>query len=150
MVSLDATLWPANAKMLSEAVKTLSNVLHMSSANLAHVQLPVHHAATSHSAIMNHARRLEDMLLNQQLDLQCGVTLLFCKDDSARSDKRKVTQQCHAVSTKQFRSDSVWNNSTVVQNGYIPNLQLIKVTEMVGYDEFSKPTPGARVEQRLC
>lgn len=65
------------------------------------------------------------------------------------TNAKSRSSACHAVTTKQFRADSVWNSSGVIQLGRIPNLQLIKVTEMIGYDETSKPTPGARVEQKF-
>ena len=136
-MGLDTTLWPSNVKLLNDAVKITSNVLHMSAGNCAHIQLPLCHAATTHATTLKHIRNLQDL------------ALIFTKDDAARSDRRKTMQQRYCATTKQFRSESAWNNSKAVQVSHIPGLQLIKVTDMLGYDDVTKPTPGARVEQTL-
>ncbi|CAK9079952.1 FO synthase subunit 1, partial [Durusdinium trenchii] len=149
IVGLDTTLWPSNVKLLNDAVKITSNVLHMSAGNCAHIQLPLCHAATTHATTLKHIRNLQDLLLNAQLDISSEVALIFTKDDAARSDRRKTMQQRYCATTKQFRSESAWNNSKAVQVSHIPGLQLIKVTDMLGYDDVTKPTPGARVEQTL-
>ena len=150
LVSLDATLWPSNSTWLHQAVQLAANVLHMSANNIGHLQLPMAHQATDNETVMKHCRIVEDKVVFHQLDMN-AMTLLFKKDESARSnDKRKTTQLCKTLSSKHFKSsDGVWATSKACESGYIGNLPLVRVADMLGYDETNKPNPGARVEQTL-
>ena len=152
IVSLDATLWPAKAALLSSALQILGTVVSMSSANVGHIQLPVGHQAMKPETTIKHGRQLEDALLNMKLDMTNPVTLIFKKDEARGSDKRRLVQRSFAAISSHFKGSDgcIWLKSNAIQSGYIDNLPLIKVTEMIGYDEIAKPSPGARVEQSLA
>ena len=151
MVGFDVTLWPSKAQLTNSALTVLGTVVSMSANNVAHVQLPVCHAATKPEVVLKHSRSVEDALLSAKMDLTNSIILVFKKDDARQQGRRKSVQQCYAAMSAHFKgSDSCpWGKSAAIQAGYVDNLPLIKVTEMIGYDEISKPSPGARVEQFL-
>ena len=92
----------------------------MSANNIGHLQLPMAHQATDNETVMKHCRIVEDKVVFHQLDMN-AMTLLFKKDESARSnDKRKTTQLCKTLSSKHFKSsDGVWATSKACESGYI-------------------------------
>lgn len=147
----DATLWPSKAVLKDSALHVLATVVSMNGNNMAHVQMPLPHASTTPQAVMNHSRSLEDSLLQAKLDMGQPVTLLFRKDDSRLSDKRRSTQLCYAVLATHSKvvGTSPWLKSNAVQMGYIDSLPLVKVGDMMGQDENTRLSPGLRVEQML-
>lgn len=151
LVLFDATLWPSKAALKDSALQVLGTVVAMSGNNMAHVQMPIPHAATTPQAVMNHSRSLEDSLIQAKLDLGQPITLIYRKDDSRQSDKRRSTQQCWAALASHCKAagNSVWMKSNAVQSGYIDGLPLVKVVDMMGQDENSRLSPGLRVEQML-
>lgn len=81
--------------------------------------------------------------MSSQLDVTVPVTLHFQKPaDATAQDKRRLSQLCLAVSSD---SDKLqWNVPPVISN-----IPLIKVADMKGYEEGSKPSPASRAEQPL-
>ncbi|CAE7245345.1 cofG, partial [Symbiodinium sp. CCMP2456] len=150
LCTLDCTVYPSNAKMLSTLLDMLCTVLNMSPDNVCHLQCPQHQAQTTVNAALKHRRFLKDGLINRSLDLSRGVTLLFNKDASGRaSDERPGTQSCYAVFSQHCRvSQSAWQNSEPLNYQTIGDLALAKVSEMKGYDADNRPSAAARVEQK--
>lgn len=144
LVLMDATVFPANAKALSTSVQVLSTVLSMNPrCHGAHVQLPLNQTNTKPTAVISHRRKLEDALVTARMDTSRDVILHFASPpDSTASDKRGGIQSCFAVT--QDAKLCAWNFPQV-----ITPIPLVRVADMLGYDENSKPSPSARAEQSL-
>lgn len=145
---IDATLWSGDT--IPEALNKLGTLVSMSSCHLGVVQLPVLHASTSLGATLKHTRRIQDILLQADLDFSTSLTMTYTRDNALRSnsDKRPVTQSC-ALVTGGKASTSKWAESECFQGIFGP-LPLIPVSEMQGYDPDNKPAPAQRVSQKLA
>ena len=147
---MDATVWPADIKYVTNCVEVLRQILNTNLQSLGHVQMPVVQAQTSVNAQLKHKRLFEDNLLTRDLDLSHSVTMAFKKEAEHRQDKRNGTQHAYAVHSGHMRfSQSLWASSDAVARGFIDNLPLIKVSDMIGYDADNRPGAAARAEQFL-
>ena len=97
LCSMDATVWPSSTQYMMDCLGLMQNVCSLGPGNMAHIQQPLFHQATTMSALVKHRRRLEDFLLRSDLDISNTVTLTFSKDASMSSDKRAMTQPCYCV-----------------------------------------------------
>ncbi|CAK9000672.1 unnamed protein product [Durusdinium trenchii] len=145
---IDATLWSGDT--IPEALNKLGTLVSMSSCHLGVVQLPVLHASTSLGATLKHTRRIQDILLQADLDFSTSLTMTYTRDNALRSnsDKRPVTQSC-ALVTGGKASTSKWAESECFQGIFGP-LPLIPVSEMQGYDPDNKPAPAYAEYGRAC
>lgn len=140
---LDATIYPANAASLKSAMTTMNTVLNLSQNNIGHVMLPVIQSNTTSQALVKHARIIEDSFIGSGFDTTGKVALHLQKPlDAAANDKRGGLQTCLALSGGK---DCAWVSPVV-----IGPLTLVKVSEMIGYSEDSRPGATARAEQILA
>lgn len=143
MILVDATVYPANAQYLTQALNSMATVLHFGGHCLAHCQMPVMQSNTTPKALINHRRSMEDSFVTSNLDVTLPVTLHFQKPaDATAQDKRRLSQLCLAVSSDSEKLQ--WNVPPVISS-----IPLIKVADMKGYDEGTKPSPAVRAEQPL-
>ena len=143
LVLVDATVYPANAQYLNQALNSMATILHFGGHCVGHCQFPVMQSNTTSKAWTSHRRSMEDCFVNNNLDVTNSVTLHFQKPtDSQANDKRRLVQQCLALSSDAEKL--LWTIPPVISN-----IPLIKVADMKGYEEGSKPSPGARAEQQL-
>ncbi|CAK9022466.1 FO synthase subunit 1 [Durusdinium trenchii] len=143
----DATVFPANATYVAQAVKTLTAVLSMSGNNMGFVQFPVYQSQTSKSAMLKHRHQLEMNLLKGGLSLIHPVQILFNKLNCTASDKRALAQPALACFHTHF-SEHSFTKSNAVTSGTLGPCPLLKVGDFLGYDgETTKPGASARVEQ---
>ena len=150
LVTMDATVWPADIKYVTNCVEALCQILNTNLHGLGHLQMPVVQAQTSVNAQLKHKRLFEDNLLKRDLDLSHCVTMAFQKEVEHRQDKRNSTQHAYAVHSGHMKfQQSIWATSEAVTRGFIDNLPLVKVGEMLGYDADNRPGAAARAEQFL-
>ena len=144
---LDSTVWPANSARMHAAVQHMSTGVSLSQHNACLVLWPM--MQTTWNALCRHRRALEDALIKQNVDSSHNVTLVFDKEPAARgTDKRKTAQAANLVVSNNF-SDCTWLDAECVNTGTLPGLPLIKVSDMLGYDDDARPGGAARVEQTL-
>ena len=148
LCSVDATVWPSSTQYMMDCLGLMQNVCSLGPGNMAHIQQPLFHQATTMSALVKHRRRLEDFLLKSDLDISNNLTLTFSKDASMSSDKRAMTQPCYCViSSKNCR----WLESEPLSTSVLGPLPRLRVSDMQGYDPETGSRPGAaaRIEQNL-
>ncbi|CAE7224453.1 cofG, partial [Symbiodinium sp. CCMP2592] len=122
--------------MVTSVQEQLCTALNMSADHFGHIQLPQNQAQTQQSVAIKHRRSLEDGLLSRSMDLSRHVTMLFKKENVRASDKRPGTQACYAVfSAHKKVAQSAWSTSEPLQTSFIPDLPLISVANMRGYDQ---------------
>ncbi len=144
---LDATVWSQTNEYYLDRLSMINNVCAMGPTNIGHIQLPVVHSQTSIGAVLKHQRPLEDALLAADMDFSQTMTLLFSKEQArSGSDRRPTSQACRIVtSSKQNK----WLAGEKLQSGFMGDLPLIPVSQMVGYDPDARPSASARAEQIL-
>ena len=107
------------------------------------------HRAMAPSTATKNRRTVEDLLLKQKLSVDNHLVLFFDRPaEGNSSDRRSLVQSC-LMTPSGASSASVWQNSQAMQDGRIGPLPLIRVADMVGFDETNRPSPSARVEQLL-
>ena len=140
---LDFTVFPANAMVMKSALETLSLVLNLGPQNLGHIQLPITQSNTTPAAMVKHRRSIEDFFLSNTIDITQSVGLHLRKpSDAHASDRRGCLQSCLAVC--QDARKSSWAAPVL-----IGPLDLVKVSDMIGYEADQRPGATARAEQRL-
>ena len=127
----------------------LASLIASSSGSLGHVQLPMSHRAMAPSTATKNRRTVEDLLLKQKLSVDNHLVLLFDRPAEGNSSDRRSLVQCCLMTPSGASSASVWQNSQAMQDGRIGPLPLIRVADMVGFDETNRPSPSARIEQLL-
>eukprot|EP00435_Cladocopium_sp_Y103_P074177 s6_g47.t1 len=173
LCSVDATVWPSSTQYMMDCLGLMQNVCSLGPGNMALIQQPLFHQATTMNALIKHRRRLEDFLLKSDLDISNTVTLTFSKDASMSSDKRKsdldisntvtltfskdasmssdkraMTQSCYCLlSSKTCR----WLESDPLITSVLGPLPRLRGSDMQGYDPETGSRPGAaaRIEQNL-
>ena len=127
----------------------LAALLATSSGNLGHVQLPLSNKSMQPTTAVKHRRLIEDLLMKASVSVDQAVCLLFEKgENTSAADKRPLIQNCLAVQYSSF-SSSAWSTSAPVSTGRLGPCTLVRVADMLGFDESTRPSPGARVEQQL-
>lgn len=120
----------------------------MSSANMGYIQYPIMQASTTQHAMVKHRHLLELSLLKGGLTVQNNVQVLFSKPESSARDTRSLSQPALATFHSSF-AESPWQVSIAVREGKLGPCPLIRVADLQGFDDDSKPSPGARAEQLL-
>ena len=142
-------MWPSNMTYLLNAISTFNAALSMSPNAGGFVYLPVSHAAITQDVLVKHRRKIEDGLMNGGMEIRCAVSLQFQKQGSSSQDKRKTVQNALLVVAAENYLDGAWTTSHVFERQMIPQVPLIRVSDMLGYDPESRPGASARVEQSL-
>lgn len=138
---MDATIYPADATYFNKCLDALGTVLHFGGHCLGHVQMPVPQSNIKEKTLLKHRRAIEDVLNSKGSEVSHHVSLNFVKpSDSHGNDKRGGLQLVVAAAADYDRLQ--WSVPTV-----IGPLTLIKVNEMLGFDEMTGPGPTQRVEQ---
>lgn len=149
LVGLDATLWPANSTYLTAAIGLGCGIVNMAENNLLHVQLPQLQSSTTAASVLKHRRSLEDMLIAQKLDISNVLLLRFVKPDSQKNDSRRLSQNCIAAVSTNYKSCG-FTQSEAFQHSLIGPAPLIKASQMLGYDvDEGSMSAGLRTEQIL-
>eukprot|EP00435_Cladocopium_sp_Y103_P009464 s1851_g2.t1 len=147
LCSLDVCVWPSNSAYVNNCMTSFVNVLQMSPNNAGHCQLPVMQTQTTTEAWVKHRRALEDALKKGRMDITTGVALTFDKSASHANDKRSVNHPCLFVSALDHQQANAWLGSSAVSRGVIGPCQLIRVTDMQGFDPDNRFGAAARTEQ---
>ena len=126
----------------------LATVLSQSGGNLAHVQYPMPHKGMAATTCIKHRRTIEDLMIKNKISLEGHVALLFQRSSNATAqDQRSLSQPCVAAWCSAFHSE--WAESKAVVEGRLGPYPLIRVAEFLGFDDVSRPSPQARIEQSL-
>lgn len=150
LASLDLTVWPADATYVKNAMQIFASIISLSSRqNAGFVYLPMETTSTSQNTIMRHRRLLEDQLNACGLDVLRVIAINFEKSGSSASDKRALVQHALLVTLRADQQDNLWTTGAVWNVQAIGPVPLVKVSEMMGYDSESKPSPAQRVEQNF-
>eukprot|EP00435_Cladocopium_sp_Y103_P033211 s2906_g8.t1 len=140
--TLDATVFPSNAMVMKGSLEIMSSLLNMGVQNIAHIQLPIPQSNTTLQALTKHRRTIEDYLLSHACASQTVGLHLTKPNDAHGHDKRGCLQGCVAC---YFDSrNPPWNLPIL-----IGPVELIRVSDMLGYDEVNRPGATARAEQTL-
>ena len=86
--------------------------------------------------------------MNASLDVLWPVTLSFDKSQLSAGDKRAPWHPCLFV-TASCHETSPWQDSHAAQTRTIGPCPLIRVADMLGFDETMRPGASARTEQSL-
>lgn len=148
IVGFDTTLWPANSNVVSGAETAMAHVLSMSANNVGWVQYPQMQSQTTENALLKHKHLLEKNILKQRLTCHHTVQILYSKPDSSAADKRPLSQPALAVFHSTFQ-DPAFLNSAGIREGKIGPCPLLRVADFLGFDDDARPSPSARIEQRL-
>ncbi|CAK9091359.1 FO synthase subunit 1 [Durusdinium trenchii] len=145
--TVDTTVFPANASYIAAALKNFCTFLSMGSTTVGFVLFPVYQSQTSEQALVKHRHQLELALLKGGLSVINSVQVLYTKPESGASDKRALAQPAMATFHSHF-SDHAFLKSKPVRTGTLGPVPLIKFSELLGFDDVSKPGASARVEQK--
>ena len=141
-------MWPPSANIVVNGMQCTTTLLSMSSANVALVQYPQMQKQTTLPAMIKHKHALENMFLKNRLNCARPVHLSYSKPDSTSRDLRSLSQQAVLLYHNNF-AETVWQESAAVKTGTIGPCPLLRMADFVGYDEDTRPSPSARVEQSL-
>ena len=142
IVTLDSTVFPSNGLHMKAALETMSCVLNIGVQNIAHIQVPVPQSNTTPQALTKHRRTIEDYLLSVSAGSQAVGLHLTRPNDAHASDKRGCLQSCVAVYVD--AKSLPWSLPIL-----IGPVELVRVSDMLGYDEVNRPGVTARTEQTL-
>ena len=148
MASLDMTLYPASATYVKTAFNVLGAVAAMSAAHVGFIFLPVFQKQTTDLARIKHRRIIEDYLVKHNMTYRQEVACLFNKPESTARDGRPMSQVC-VMTTNNSYGESPWQESEASITGRIGPFPLIRIADLLGYDESTRPSASARVEQTL-
>lgn len=150
MCLIDTTVWPANGSRLNAAIVAMSQVLAMSSTYFGWVQCPVLQSQTTLAALVKHQHILDNSLLKNSLNFGPNIGLVFTKPESTARDSRMPTQQIRGCTHSNFNNVSTpFSESAAVKTGLVGPLPLIKIADLVGFDDATRPGPSQRTEQQL-
>ena len=148
VASLDATVWPANSNYLNDAISNLATVLALSPTHVGLVQYPVYQSQTNSITVVKHRHAVDLLLLKANLTAHNLVQMTYEKPESSARDGRCLSQLAVAVFHQNFET-SAFKESTGVREGKLGPLPLIRVADMIGFDETRRPGASARAEQQL-
>ena len=100
------------------------------------------------ASFVKHRRLLEDLFFKNNLNIVNGVQLLFTKPEVGGRDNRALAQPCLALMHNNFDSPD-WMKSDAVKEGKVGPVPLLKFGDFLGFDETTRPSASARVEQTL-
>ena len=141
-------MWPANSNYLNEAVSHMATVLAMSSSHIGFVQYPVIKSQTNQTTLVKHRHALDLLLLKAGLTAYHMVQIAYDKPDSSARDTRCLPQLAMVVFHANFDACD-FMESRAVKEGRFGPVPLIRVADMIGFDEARRPAPSARTEQML-
>ena len=144
----DCCVWPSNVQYLTACTTAFHALLALSPKHAGHLQIPLPQAQTHAAAVLKHRRTLEDSLVSCGLDIMRPVTLMFDKAGLPAGDKREPWHPCLFV-TNSSHDCNAWCDSAVAQQRSIGPCQLIRVSEMLGFDSETRPGASSRTEQFL-
>lgn len=148
VASLDMTIYPASATLVKTAFNILGSAAAMSPAHAGFIFLPVFQKQTTDLARIKHRRIIEDYLVKHNMSYRQDVACLYDKPDSTSRDGRPMSQVC-VMTTHPSYLDSPWQESEASTTGRIGPFPLIRIADLLGYDESTRPSASARVEQTL-
>jgi len=148
---MDLTSWPNDASLLGGCLQAFTGILNMSPAHTAGFMLqPLAHAQTNPMIVLKNRRKLEDSCIAAQLDIMTQVYVSFVKDSRASSsDRRQNVQSALFLTSLACQNENPWCQGEVFRIQTLQSIPLIKVSDMLGYDSESRPSPSARVDQTL-
>ena len=150
MAFIDCTVWPSDATYVKNSLNHFTTIISVSpKQNAGFVYLPVETTSTNQQTVVKHHRLIQDTLSAKGMDVLKVVSVNFSKPGSANTDKRSLVQHALFVTSKAEQADNIWTSCNAWNQQSLGPIPLIKVSEMVGYDAESKPSPSARVEQQL-
>lgn len=109
---------------------------------------PVLQKQTTEVARIKHRRIIEDFLVKGNMSYGQETTVLYAKPGAGPRDGRPLSHVCVLTTNNTF-TETPWSESDAVSAGRVGPFPLIKVAEMLGYDEATRPSASARVEQKL-
>ena len=148
--SVDCCVWPSNASYVANCFNAFNNILAMSPTHCGHVQLPVMQSQTSTEAWLKHRRMAEDILKKAGMDITVAVSLTFDKSSNHANDRRTVNHLCNFITASSHQQGNAWSNCAAATTGVIGPCQLIRVSDMRGFDPDNRFGAAARTEQPLA
>lgn len=127
----------------------MSQVLTMSSTYFGWVQCPVLQSQTTLPALVKHQHILDNSLLKNSLNFGSNIGLVFTKPESTARDSRNPTQQIRGCTHSNFNNETPFSESAAVKTGLVGPLPLIKIADLIGFDDATRPGPSQRTEQQL-
>lgn len=151
LVILDFTRWPNDSAYVQGCLQALNGILSMSpSHSAALVTYPLPHEQTLPATIVKNRRKLEDFCLSSSLDVMGQVMITYAKPPgTSAADKRSRVQNALFLTSPACQDANPWLLSEAFRSQILKDIPLIRVSDMVGYDEQNRPSPAARVEQTL-
>lgn len=146
--AMDMTLYPPGAAYVKSAFHVLASVTAMSPQHCGFIMLPVLQKQTTDIARIKHRRTIEDHLVKGNMSIGQETTVFYVKPDAGPRDGRPLAHVC-LMTTHNSYSDTPWMEADPVTAGRVGPFPLIRISDMLGYDEATRPSASARVEQRL-
>lgn len=135
--------------VVQNGVATMCSVLSMSASHMGFVQQPILQTQTTQSAMIKHRHALDLAMLKSTLTLKDPVQILYVKPDSTGRDTRPYCQPAQATFHANFNNPPLAVSEAVVR-GRLGPCPLLRISDLQGYDEDSKPGASARAEQMLA
>ena len=130
-------------------MKTMSTVLAMGSSNIGFVQYPVYQSQTNPMALAKHSHTLDNLIVQYKMTVYHPIQILCSKPDSTAGDARSLSQTAKGVFHSNYDGACAFMESDVVKAGKLGACPLIRISQLLGYDECRRPGASARVEQPL-
>ena len=148
--SVDCCVWPSNASYVANCFNAFNNILAMSPTHCGHVQLPVMQSQTSTEAWLKHRRMAEDILKKAGMDITVAVSLTFDKSSIGPRVALLVGTCSNEVAQVVDSPPIVGMVCAAATTGVIGPCQLIRVSDMRGFDPDNRFGAAARTEQPLA
>lgn len=120
----------------------------MSASHVGFVQYPQMQSQTTPQALLKHKHLLEMNIVKQGLTCHHSVQILYSKPESTAADKRPLSQPAMATFHGTFQ-DPAFLASNAIREGKVGPRPLLRVADFIGFDDETRPSPSARIEQNL-
>ncbi|CAK9104678.1 Uncharacterized protein SCF082_LOCUS48825, partial [Durusdinium trenchii] len=128
LMVLDFTA-PPSLSEIDALVQAGCNVLHQDIRNAMLVLFPQKYSGQSSKANLAAARRIEDMLLKCNANIDCDIALHYTVEGMHANDRRQLGARARLVYSDSLAGDSPWMNGLGAR-GKVSEIPLIRIKEM--------------------
>ena len=126
----------------------MSHLLSMSASHMGFIQYPLLQSQTSQQAMIKHRHLLDLAVMKMSLTMKDSMQILYSKPESSSRDSRSWSQPALASFHANFASTPLSESEAVIR-GKLGPCPLLRIADLQGYDDDSKPGASARAEQWL-
>ena len=113
---MDFSVAPAVAE-IDNCIKTASAMLHTSHDNAIFFRYPAQYQGLSQAGVIQLQRRVEDMLLKNNVNMDMEVVITFTVTEQHASERRPLKARGRLCISGSLPGSSVWENSIATVDG---------------------------------